>query len=216
MRLLREGRKNEALLAFRKVVRKRERAPESHLEIGRLYTDHLDDPAGAIYHYQMYLESNADSRQAVRVRQLIDSAKKQFIAQLPGEPFKSDLNRLELLESLEEAHNEKIQLEQKLKNARQHIKHLEQKQVASHFSYKPVHYSPSIESQTTEIDIDQKLKPQTTIKTYKVTEGDTLTKISLKLYGKSSEWMEIFEENRDTMNSPHALHVGQILRIPNL
>ena len=51
---------------------------------------------------------------------------------------------------------------------------------------------------------------------YTVTQGDTLTQISMKVYGRPNGWAQIFEANRDIMDSPNALRVGQKLRIPTL
>ncbi len=51
---------------------------------------------------------------------------------------------------------------------------------------------------------------------YKVEKGDTLQKISYKFYGKYSLWPKIFEANKDRLENPDSLYVGQELRIPNL
>jgi uncharacterized coiled-coil protein SlyX len=51
-------------------------------------------------------------------------------------------------------------------------------------------------------------------KTYAVRRGDTLMNISRKLYGDDEKWELIFKANRDILNRPNQLKVGQILRIP--
>jgi LysM repeat protein len=51
-------------------------------------------------------------------------------------------------------------------------------------------------------------------RTYTVRPGDTLSKISIKFYGSSRRYMEIYDANRDVMNSPTNVKVGQVLRIP--
>ena len=50
--------------------------------------------------------------------------------------------------------------------------------------------------------------------TYTVVAGDTLTRISEKVYGGPDRWMDIYQANRDTLTGPNALRVGQVLRIP--
>jgi len=50
---------------------------------------------------------------------------------------------------------------------------------------------------------------------YTVQKGDTLGKISMKIYGTSRKWKEIFEANRDRLQNPDRLKVGQVLRIPS-
>lgn len=49
---------------------------------------------------------------------------------------------------------------------------------------------------------------------YEVVSGDTLGAISQKYYGKASSYMKIFEANRDILDNPDLIKVGQKLRIP--
>jgi nucleoid-associated protein YgaU len=49
---------------------------------------------------------------------------------------------------------------------------------------------------------------------YEVVAGDTLGAISQKYYGKASQYMKIFEANRDILDNPDLIKVGQKLRIP--
>jgi len=50
--------------------------------------------------------------------------------------------------------------------------------------------------------------------TYVVVAGDTLSGIAKKYYGKASLYMKIFEANRDILNNPDLIKIGQKLRIP--
>src|SRR6188474_88527 len=77
--LVKQGRSQEALSAYLKVIAKRgESAPESHLEAGLLYLEEVKDPLAAIYHFRKYLELQPNSRQAVHVKGRIDVAKREF------------------------------------------------------------------------------------------------------------------------------------------
>ena len=49
---------------------------------------------------------------------------------------------------------------------------------------------------------------------YEVKRGDTLSKIAGEFYGDPSLYPKIFEANRDTLNDPDKIQVGQKLRIP--
>jgi len=49
---------------------------------------------------------------------------------------------------------------------------------------------------------------------YEVVSGDTLGAISQKFYGKASDYMKIFEANRDILDNPDLIKVGQKLVIP--
>lgn len=51
-------------------------------------------------------------------------------------------------------------------------------------------------------------------KTYTVVSGDTLWKIASDHYGKGNEYMKIFEANRDILENPDRIKVGQVLKIP--
>ena len=50
--------------------------------------------------------------------------------------------------------------------------------------------------------------------TYTVKSGDTLSKISKQFYGDSNEDMRIFYANRDKLNDPDKIQVGQQLAVP--
>jgi tetratricopeptide (TPR) repeat protein len=84
--LKKQGRYQEALTAFLKVIAKRnEDAPESHLEVGLIYSQNIRNHVAAIYHFNKYLELQPNSRQAVLVRQQIDGAKRAFARTLPAQ-----------------------------------------------------------------------------------------------------------------------------------
>jgi nucleoid-associated protein YgaU len=51
-------------------------------------------------------------------------------------------------------------------------------------------------------------------RTYTVKPGDSLSKISKELYGNASEYMKIFEANRDVLSDPDKISPGQTLKIP--
>jgi nucleoid-associated protein YgaU len=50
--------------------------------------------------------------------------------------------------------------------------------------------------------------------TYEVKSGDNLSKISKQFYGDPNEYMRIFYANRDKLNDPDKIQVGQKLAIP--
>jgi nucleoid-associated protein YgaU len=55
---------------------------------------------------------------------------------------------------------------------------------------------------------------KTEAKTYTVQAGDTLGKIAQKVYNDASRWREIFEANKETIQNPDLIQVGQELKIP--
>lgn len=51
-------------------------------------------------------------------------------------------------------------------------------------------------------------------RTYTVKKGDTLSELSQQFYGKASDYNRIFEANRDQLQDPDKIRVGQVLKIP--
>jgi nucleoid-associated protein YgaU len=49
---------------------------------------------------------------------------------------------------------------------------------------------------------------------YEVVAGDNLSKISKKFYGDANQYQRIFEANRDQLQDPDKIKVGQKLKIP--
>lgn len=118
--LLKAGRRQEALSAFLKVIdKRRDDAPESHLEVGLLYAQHINDPLSAIYHFRKYLALRPNSPQAPLVRQRIDAAIRDFARTLPAQPLDgSQLQRVDLVATLDRLKQENEALKQQLADAR--------------------------------------------------------------------------------------------------
>jgi len=50
--------------------------------------------------------------------------------------------------------------------------------------------------------------------TYVVNTGDTLSKIAKRYYGNSNAWTNIYNSNKDLLNDPNVLIIGEELTIP--
>ena len=117
--LLRQGRNQEALASFLKVVDARgDDAPESHLEIGILYQQHIKDPIAAIYHYRKFRELKRNSPQSDLVRQRIDAATREFARTLPAQPLDNQMEKIDLLDRLDQLQRENLQLKDQLLGVR--------------------------------------------------------------------------------------------------
>jgi nucleoid-associated protein YgaU len=64
-----------------------------------------------------------------------------------------------------------------------------------------------------EVEAEADTEPPTE-RYHMVAAGDTLGHISQKYYGKAGEYMKIFEANRDILDDPNLIKVGQKLKIP--
>ena len=94
------------MTAFLGVIDARRDAPESHFEAGYIYLREMKDPVRSIYHFNRYLEFNPQSDQAPQVRQLIETAQKEFARQLPAQPYSGELDRLDLMELIKNLRKE--------------------------------------------------------------------------------------------------------------
>jgi nucleoid-associated protein YgaU len=56
--------------------------------------------------------------------------------------------------------------------------------------------------------------PPTSMKTYTVKAGDTLSKIARDYLGDANEYMRIFNANKDQLSDPDKIKPGQVLKIP--
>ncbi len=113
--LLKSGRRQEALASFLKVIDKRgEDAPESHLSVGILYAEHINDPLSAIYHYRKYLALRPNGPLTAQIRQRIDAAMREFARTLPAQPLEDKLQRVDLVAAMNKLKQENDALKQEL------------------------------------------------------------------------------------------------------
>ena len=56
--------------------------------------------------------------------------------------------------------------------------------------------------------------PVSSMKTYTVKKGDTLSKIAKEYLGDANDYMRIFDANKDQLTDPDMIKPGQVLKIP--
>lgn len=54
----------------------------------------------------------------------------------------------------------------------------------------------------------------TSLRTYVVRKGDTLSGIAEAELGAQDRWRELFDANRDVLDDPDCVHAGQVLQLP--
>ena len=198
------GEVRKALESYLKVIDKRKGAAESNLEAGRMYLE-LQDPLPAIYHFNQYIRIKPTSEQSNLVRQLIKTAEKQFMQQLPGRPMEpdalggSDLNAK--LRNLQ-LENEKLKRELADYNRTQKGLVLPPKTTGDKTVEKPA--------------VSEDGKPQR-FRQYTVAKGDTLSGIARKVYGDANPTRisAIYNANRDKMTSVNSLpKIGTVILLP--
>lgn len=215
-----QGRTEDALSAFLRVIDARRDAPESHFEAGYIYLHSMKDPVQAIYHFNRYLQFKPQSPQASQVRQLIETAQKEFARQLPAQPYQGELDRIDLMELVKSLKLENESLKRDLIAAQKRVQQLEN--VLGEARRVPtgqVSTVAPIPQQTTRraqpaTPAPTTPDPASVPRSYTVKSGDSLSSISRKVYGTPSRWIDIYQANRDRLSSENALKVGQDLRIP--
>jgi tetratricopeptide (TPR) repeat protein len=239
--LLRQDRKQEALVAYLKAIEIRgDAAPDSHLEAGLLYLQHVKDPIAAIYHLRKYVELRPTARQAELVRGQIDAAKREFARTLPGNPMESKTQRLDMLDQVERLQREVEQLKAELSIARSGssapINRLliptesaatnqpppgpilvqETPEEASPITMAPLPTRPMFGEQPAEAASAKAETPPAAPagRQHTVARGDTLFSLAQQYYGNRSRWREIYEANRNQLPDANSLKLGMQLVIP--
>jgi cell envelope opacity-associated protein A len=242
--LLKSGRRQEALTAFLKVIdRRRDDAPESHLEVGLLYVQHINDPLSAIYHFRKYLAQRPNSPQAPLVRQRIDAAIREFARTIPAQPLENQAQRVDLVATLDKLKQENDSLKQQLADARaaRNIPVPVAESPApvsaptvSTSSNNTVSFSveavptvrtrpapPSVRSSpppavTTTRQAPSTASPPSTsaARQHTIRPGDTLSKLALQYYNNRAKWRDIYAANKGVMKNESDLKVGMELKIP--
>ncbi len=196
---LKEGRPQDAFQAFSNLLEKRKDAPETHLEMGRLYLSLHNDPLFAICHFRQYLLLEPQGKLAPMALQMIETAKKEFARTLPlNDTYVESPEYLNLMEVLKQVRKENTQLKEHIAQLTTQAKTKATTQVSPAATTTGTS-SPTAAGETT----------------YVVQGGDTLSKISLKVYGTTKHWQQIFEANKDILHSPNSLKIGMKLRIPS-
>ncbi len=231
-----QGRDQEALGAFLKIIAKRgEDAPESHLEAGLLYQDHVKDPITAIYYYKKYLELSPNSPQASLVRGRIDACMRDFASTLPGQPLGGGTLQPDLSDVVDRLQKENDALKSELAALRANrpapaggtaetnqppVARTEPDTAADPaqplITRAPLNLErPAVApAHTPAAHSGMTLAPTATGHTHTVSTGDTLMKISQQYYGTRSKWRDIYAANRNVMKSENDLKIGMQLKIP--
>ncbi|MFM7208739.1 MAG: LysM peptidoglycan-binding domain-containing protein [Verrucomicrobiota bacterium] len=187
-----QGETRRALECFLKVIDSRKNAAESHLEAGRMHLD-LGEPLSAIYHFNQYVRLKPGSQQAPMVKQMIRTAEKQFMKQLPGQPMEPDAAG-------------SVDLNGRLRALQMENDRLK-KELSEYTRLRPSDPAPPSRPTPTP-------PAAASGRTYTVVAGDNPTRISVKMFGNGSRANDIMKANREKVPNPLALKPGMVLVIP--
>jgi tetratricopeptide (TPR) repeat protein len=240
-----QGNWDEALTAYLKVIDRRgDGAPESNLNAGLIYLNHIRDPISAIYHFRRYLELEPNSKQAVFVKGMIDSAKREFARSLPGQPLENESEHLGMEEQVERLQREVDELKAENTALRAgasvpvtHSSTIDLSSIPTPKSAAEEAPAPAAPPPLTAAPEGagvvaavpaitdapeenapapaKEAKPAAAARHHTVVKGDTLFNLALKYYGNRSRWRDIFAANRDVLSSENSpLKIGVEIKIP--
>jgi len=237
--LAKQGRTQEALSAYLKVISKRgEQAPESHLNVGIIYLEQIKDPIAAIYYFRRYLELVPNSKLSERVKGLIETAKRDFARSLPVQPQENIAGHLDTLDQIERLQRRNDELNAELASLRAGmalppVPYHAPETAVDNTGLRPIP-TPSdtlsvitpnqtgatlTDSNSADDNIEATAAPLAASthsgRTHTITKGDTWYNLAKKYYGSGSKWPQIVAANRDQLKGDHpALKVGMVLKIP--
>ena len=210
--LQQQGENRRALECFLNVIAERKEAPEAHLEAGRLYLE-LKEPLPAIYHLKQSVRLKNRPERASSVAQLIRTAEKLFIQQIPGQPFDPDAGTLSLdagqrIAQLQ-AENARLKrdLEELLRQGRPGAG-----QPGATFGNFGAATTPAGQPAAAGGTSAPRLPPGA--RSYTAVAGDTLFGISRKVYGTPNRWEDIQRANTDKLGNGTQVRPGVVLVIP--
>ena len=240
--LLQSGRRQEALTAFLRVIdKRRDDAPESHLSVGLLYVQHINDPLSAIYHFRKYLALRPNSQQAPLVRQRINAAIREFARTLPAQPLEGPAQRVDLVAALDRLKQENEALKQQLADAKAGrgppvLPLVAETAVAASEPANSVNFTlgavptvrtrppPAVPPRPAPTQTVTPSLPRQTVaapaatpagpRRHVVRPGETLSKLAQQYYNNRARWRDIYAANRSVMKSESDMKVGMELRIP--
>jgi LysM repeat protein len=176
-----------AISLYESALEDRPSDADVHYKLALLYDDKINDPLNALHHFRRYLTIAPNGPHAADVKNFIKRDEVALLTSLSGDAIISRVEATRL-------RNENLTLRKDLDEARNR----------SHFGTADRFATDSPKPKANQADK----------RTYVVQRGDTLASISRKFYKTSTRWKKILDANRDVIDNPKKLSVGQTLAIP--
>lgn len=161
--------------------------PEVHYKLALLYDDKMKDSLNALHHFKRYLVLSPNGTHANEVRNFMKHDEIALVTSLSGDSVVTRAEAARL-------RNENLSLRKDLeeRSAKQRI-------------------APD-KPQTGESP--KPGAPKSGSRSYVVQSGDTLASISRKFYKTPARWKKILQANKQNIDNPEKLKIGQDLIIP--
>ena len=186
---------DQAIALYIRALEENPRLARAHLELALVYDEHQEDYIRAIYHYRRFLELNPKSEKRELIEDAIRHARMAFASSLPNRPSEAV----------------KVIAELNLEIKRLKAQNLEFSRMLQTRNGGPARASELARHQR---EPAPPAPPPPRPRVYEVKSGDTLTRISLKVYNTPNRWKEIYTANKAELSSQSELRIGQELVIP--
>jgi LysM repeat protein len=180
------GQYAEAEESFKRALVENPTIARPHLDLATLYQQHIINYVHAIYHYDRYLELRPKSEKKALIEQ-----QRIKVEQMLAHTLLQSTPHVQALVA------ENKTLKQELVRLR------------SSAQVQPTRSTVANVPSSTET-----AEPKHSVSIYHVEPGDTLSKIAKRFYNDSGKWDRIYQANRDSLQSPSGIRVGQTLVIP--
>lgn len=207
------------------------KSPLAHFELASVYGDNLDDPFRAMYHYEKYLELSPNSSDAEDVKKFSDACRKRIFEKLSKDYVSTEASKAQ-----NDAARYKKKMEEYVEYSRKlRAQNEKMKQMIRSGNYprevnvRPLRTNESEQPEKTVVQNEQVNTEQTTqqkpaaqtaktivprSRVYTVVSGDSLRKISQKMYGTGKYWKNIQTANPGRVGAKGQIRVGAKLQIP--
>ena len=204
---------DEAEKAYLEALKKDPELAVPHLELARIYREYDKNLIYSIYHYDRYLELRPDAPNAEDLKFDRNDVQKQLenevmqacdIAELPDvKNYVAKVNQ----EAKAVVQRQTSALQAENTKLKQQLLALQRQQNTTTASSGNAQSSGGRITRTTR-------SSNSNSKTHTVKKGETLGKIATEYYGSSSQWVKIYNANKDTVPDPNRVRPGQTLIIP--
>jgi tetratricopeptide (TPR) repeat protein len=202
--LERAGNKEGARLIYQGLLDQNPTIARAHLALAFLLEEEGGDYPAALYHYQRYLTLRPDTEKRDMIEARIRTAKLAYV----GTVF---TNQAAILSRMGAMERDNAALKIRALNLEAQASHLRAALAASREKYAE---SRDEASRVLDKKGIPTLAPRTAGKAVRVQKGDTLRRISERVYGTQDRWRDIFEANRTVLKNREDIRIGQTLIVP--
>jgi tetratricopeptide (TPR) repeat protein len=226
-KLAAEGNFHGAIAEYEGALRANPKVQKAYLEIGILYADKLNDPVGAAYHFQKYIDARPEAPNLAQVQTNLEKAKIDFALTLPNSSTQN-------AQEFAQISKENIELKQALAVAQESLARKEEEiakiksgtftPTANTAAVKPAivnvqtaePVTPPLTTSTTKIPSALPVDAPSSQKVHIIQSGDNLWKIAKQYYPDDINGgiEKIKAANPQTTANVQNLKLGQKLVIP--